>query len=162
MTIAEILNKMICYSDGNIHDISHFIKVHSYAKLIGELEEVDEHTLRTIEMAAIVHDIACPLCRKKYGNTEGKHQEEESEPLVREFFLGTDTEENVVDRVIYLVSHHHTINDIDGVDYQILIEADYLVNADESQFSKNNIKNMHDKVFKTKTGKELLEKIYMS
>ena len=26
-------------------------------------------TQETLELAAVVHDIACPLCREKYGNT---------------------------------------------------------------------------------------------
>ena len=36
----------------------------------------------------------------------------------------------------YLVGHHHTLKDIEGIDYQILIEADYIVNAYESEYSK--------------------------
>ena len=32
-------------------------------------------------------------------------------------------------RVAYLVGHHHTLRGIDGIDYQILIEADYIANA---------------------------------
>ena len=37
MTIAEILEKMICYSNGNIHDIDHLVRVWTFAKTIGEL-----------------------------------------------------------------------------------------------------------------------------
>ena len=40
MTIAEIMKKMITFSNGNIHDIDHFLHVWSYAKMIGELEPV--------------------------------------------------------------------------------------------------------------------------
>ena len=32
-----------------------------------------------LEIAAIVHDIACPLCREKYGRADGYLQEQESE-----------------------------------------------------------------------------------
>lgn len=46
---------------------------------IAELENVDDETRYIIEAAAITHDIACPLCREKYGNTNGKHQEVEGE-----------------------------------------------------------------------------------
>ncbi len=60
----------------------------------------------------------------------------------------------------YLVGHHHTLDNIEGMDYQILIEADYIVNADESSYSKDNIKNVMEKVFKTKTGIALLKSIY--
>lgn len=50
---------------------------------------------------------------------------------------------------------------IEGKDYQILIEADYLVNADESHYSKDNIRNTMEKIFRTDTGKTLLKSIYL-
>lgn len=42
MTIAEITKKMIVYSNGNRHDINHFMKVYAFAKTIGECEGLDE------------------------------------------------------------------------------------------------------------------------
>ena len=69
MTIAQIMEKMIAFSEGNIHDITHLSCVWTYAKTIGELEGLDADTQFILEVAAITHDIACPLCRKKYGNT---------------------------------------------------------------------------------------------
>ena len=38
MTISELLAKMIRFSEGNIHDIDHLIRVWTYARAIGELE----------------------------------------------------------------------------------------------------------------------------
>ena len=72
MTISQIMEKMIAFSDGNLHDIDHFIRVWTYAKLIGEQEGLDPEKQFILEAAAIMHDIACPLCREKYGNTNGK------------------------------------------------------------------------------------------
>ena len=66
MTIAEIMKKMIVYSEGNFHDIDHLIRVWTYAKTIGELEGLDGETQYILEVAAITHDIACPLCREKF------------------------------------------------------------------------------------------------
>ena len=40
-----------------------------------------------------------------------------------------------MNRVAYLVGYHHSPEQIDGIDYQILIEADYIVNASESGYS---------------------------
>ena len=60
----------------------------------------------------------------------------------------------------YLVGHHHTYQGVDGLDYQILLEADFLVNADEMNLSKEAIEKMKTNVFKTKTGIELLNHIY--
>lgn len=75
MTISRILVKMIDYSAGNRKDINHLMKVHSYARIIGKGEGLSEELQKITEIAAIVHDIACPLCRNKYGNTNGKYQE---------------------------------------------------------------------------------------
>ena len=124
MTISGIMQKMISFSEGNIHDIDHLIKVWAYARTIGVLEHLDEETQFILEAAAITHDIACPLCREKYGSTNGKYQEEEGMPLVEEFFKGSDLTDQQIERIKYLVGHHHTLTDISGSDYQILIEAD--------------------------------------
>ena len=151
MKIAEILKKMITFSNGNIHDIDHLIKVWTYAKTIGELEGLDPETQFVLEVAAITHDIACPLCREKYGNANGKYQEIEGAPLVTEFLSDT----GMISRVAYLVGHHHTLTDIKGMDYQILIEADYIVNASENGYSKENVENFVEKIVKTQSGREL-------
>lgn len=161
MTIAEIVRKMIAYSNGNRHDINHFMKVYAFAKTIGECENLDRDTQMILEMAAIVHDIACPLCREKYGNTNGKYQELEGPALVRDFLVDGGLPQAAVDRIAWLVGHHHTLQGIDGPDHQILIEADYLVNADESQYSRENVENTLERVFRTETGRALLQSMYL-
>ena len=161
MLITEAIEKMIDFYDGNIHDIDHFLKVWALAKTIGEAEGLDHKTQEILEMAAVVHDIACPLCREKYGNTNGKHQEEESGPLVDTFFAGLSVGTLDVERIKWLVEHHHTYTNVDGVDYQILLEADFLVNAGESGYSKNAIENTLEKVFRTATGIRLLKSMYL-
>lgn len=162
MLKAQITEKMIHFYKGSQSDIGHFLKVYAYAKTIGKLERIDEKTQDTLEIAAIVHDIACPACREKYGNANGVHQQEESEVLLRpfleEFHLPVDLEE----RVIYLVTHHHTYTGVDGMDYQILLEADYLVNADESDYSTENIEKFCANVFKTASGTRLLKSMYLN
>ncbi len=158
--IAKAIEKMIFFYEGNTHDIEHFLKVWGYAKTIGELEGIDVSTQETLELAAIVHDIACPLCRKKYGNTAGPHQQEEGMPLARRFFEEFHLPETQLERICYLVGHHHTFQGIEGMDYQILVEADFLVNASESHLSPKAIENFGREVFLTESGKKLLAGIY--
>ena len=141
MTVSQIMEKMISFSKGNIHDIDHFLRVWSYAKTIGELEHLDPESQFILEVAAITHDIACPLCREKYGNTNGKHQEEEGTRMVREFLSDSDLSQDQIERAVFLVGHHHTFTDIEGLDWQILAEADYIANASENNYSKQNIQN---------------------
>ncbi|MGO5543621.1 HD domain-containing protein [Blautia sp. HCP3S3_H10_1] len=160
MTVNEIIEKMIVYSDGNKHDIAHFLKVYTYARMIGEMENLPENEQKTLEVAAVIHDIACPVCRIKYGNTNGSNQEKESPRLVEDFLKDTDLDEQMKERINYLVSHHHTYTNVDGMDYRILLEADFLVNTDESQMSQNAIETAREKVFETETGRRLLTGIY--
>lgn len=160
--IDLIVEKMIINSYGNQKkkDIAHFLKVYSYASTIGKLEKLDKKTLEVLEISAIVHDIACPLCREKYGHSQGKYQEEEGPALVREFLKDFQLENDIVERVVYLVGHHHTYENVDGMDYQILLEADFLVNADEMNLSKDAILKMKNNVFQTRSGKKLLSAVY--
>lgn len=157
---SDIMVKMIEFSNGNTHDINHFMKVYTYAKTIAESEHIPEKEFITIEAAAIIHDIACPLCREKYGNTNGKNQEKEGILLAEEFLSDISLPEEIKKRVVFLVGHHHTLTGIDGIDYQILLEADYLVNADESGYPAENIQNMKEKLFKTQMGLRLLKAVY--
>ena len=155
MTIAQILSKMIAASNGNIHDIDHLLRVWAYARTIGELEGLDAETQYLLEVAAITHDIACPLCREKYGNTNGKYQEQKGAVLVRSFLADTGMTEAQIARVAYLVGHHHTLQNICGMDYQILIEADYIANASENGYGKESIVHFLDTIMKTASGKHL-------
>lgn len=157
MQISEIMEKMIAFSEGNIHDIDHLIRVWSYAKTIGELEKLDAWTQYILEAAAIVHDIACPLCREKYGNTNGKLQETEGARMVYEFFSGTGLSAEQIDRISFLVGHHHTYTDVDGLDYQILLEADYIANASENGYSSKNVTNFIEKIMRTASGRRLAQ-----
>lgn len=162
MIVALSVKKMIEFYDGNLHDIEHFLKVWSMAKTIGELEELDSHTQMILELAAVVHDISCPVCREKYGNTNDKNQELESPPLVEAFFEGLALSRADIERISWLVAHHHTYTNVDGPDHQILLEADYLVNAGESGYSKSAVERAKARVFRTAAGTRLLDSIYLN
>ena len=129
MLTGEAIAKMVDFSAGNLHDVDHLLHVFGLAKAIAEGEGLDAGTLHVIELTAVVHDIACPLCRKKYGSAPGKLQEKESAPLVREFFAGTDEPQETVERIAWVVSHHHTYEPVDGAVHQVILEADWLVNT---------------------------------
>ena len=70
-------------------------------------------------------------------------------------------DEEFIERVKFLIGHHHTYDSIDGIDYQILVEADFLVNADEDGLSKEAVKAFADKIFKTASGLSILNSNYI-
>ena len=160
ISISEAIVKMISGCAGSQHDICHFMKVWAYARTIGELEGLDPRTQQTLEFSAIVHDIACPDLRKEYGNAPWDLQETYGPPLVREFFKDCGMDEEMLSRICYLVGHHHTTADVKGMDHQILLEADFLVNAGEQEKYLKNTAVFREKVFKTKTGIGLLENMF--
>lgn len=160
--VSTVIEKMIVMSHGNMHDINHFMKVFAYARTIGIKEGLQEDVEIILEVAAVIHDIACPLCRQKYGNTNGKLQEQEGMPLAEEFLSDVALPDEMKKRIIYLVGHHHSWDMVDGMDYEILLEADFLVNADESKMSIDAIQTARDTLFQTETGKALLEAMYLN
>jgi len=160
MTVSQVMGRMIAFSGGNIHDIDHFIRVWTYAKTIAELEQLDSETQYILEIAAITHDIACPLCREKYGNTNGKHQEAEGVPMVESFLSDAGISAHQMERIKYLVGHHHTLSGIDGIDHQILVEADYIANASENGYDVKNIENFLNRIVKTSAGKQLIQSVF--
>ena len=58
------------------------------------------------------------------------------------------------------MTHHHTYSGVDGMDYQILLEADYLVNADESERYRKGMKQFRKNVFRTTSGIALLDSVF--
>ena len=152
---------MIEFYRGSLHDIDHFLKVYAYAKAIGELEGLPASKQKILEIAAIVHDIPCPLCREKYGCAAGKYQELEGPALAREFLNEFDLSAEEIEHICWLIGHHHTVTHVDGMDHRILLEADYLVNAGESNFTRENIENALKSFFRTESGSALLKDIYL-
>lgn len=159
----QLISSMIEYYRGDAKRIQHFIKVYNFASLLGRLEQLDEETLFILETAAIVHDIGIRICEKKYGVCDGKHQELEG-PVEAEKLLNTlrnYTFEQIL-RVCWLVGHHHTYSNIDGMDYQLLVEADFLVNIYEDGFTDEMIENVRNKIFRMQSGIRCLENMYLN
>ena len=161
MTISQILEKMLVFSEGKVHDIDHLIRVWTYARAIAELEGLDAETRFVLETAAITHDIACPLCREKYGSTNGKYQEAEGSHLVRAFLADTGLSGAQIDRVAFLVGHHHSYTDVDGPDYQILLEADYIANACENGYDRQAVEAFLQRFMKTDSGRRLARAVFL-
>ena len=120
----KLFMEMIRYYSGDAKRIQHFVKVHAFAKLIGEMEQLDEKSMKILETAAYVHDIGIKPAERKYGKCNGKLQEQEGPSVAREMLVKLGFEDKITERVCYLVGHHHTYTNIEGMDYQILVEAD--------------------------------------
>ena len=161
MITEDLILKMTAFNSGDPKRIQHLIKVYQFAHVIGVKEGLDAEALHILDMAAILHDIGIRPSEEKYGRCDGKLQEKEGPFFAREMlseFPEVSSEE--IDRVCYLIAHHHTYENIDGMDYRILLEADFLVNAMEDELQKGAMIHFRDKVFETVTGLYLMNTMF--
>lgn len=152
---------MIDYNNVDPKRIQHTTKVHAYASLIGKSEGLDEETQFILESAALVHDIGIRASEQKYGYQNGKLQEQEGPAVARELLtrLGGYTDLQI-ERICWLVAHHHTYHVCEDLDYQILIEADFLVNLYEDDESMDAVRAVCRTIFRTVSGTKMLETMY--
>ena len=153
--IHNIIYEMININGNDTHRINHALKVYGLAQCIAGREGVPNDVLQTICTAAILHDIAIRHCEKKYGACGGKLQEKEGPAIARPILEKYTGDTAFIDRVLHIIAHHHSPNKIDGIDLQIVIEADYLVNADEGDITPDAFKTVYRKYFRTNAGKAL-------
>lgn len=156
----ELLCAMIEYDKKDARRIQHFVKVHEFARLIGLSEGLDEKTQEILEAASIVHDIGIHKAEEKYGRNTGKYQELEGPGEAETLLLSLGWPQEVIARVSYLVGHHHTYSAIDGVDYQILVEADFLVNFYEEGAMPAIRQDVYNRIFRTEGGKRLYQLMF--
>lgn len=161
MISEQLIIKMTEFNAGDPKRIQHFIKVYEFAHVIGVSEGLKDEELKVLDIASIMHDIGIRPSEEKYGRCDGKLQEQEGPAYAREMLKEfPEVSSDEVERICYLIAHHHTYEGVNGMDYRILLEADFLVNAMEDVLSKQAIITFRDKVFETKTGKHLINTMF--
>ncbi len=152
--------KMVCYFGNDVPRINHALKVHSFVKTIAGLEKVSLEELTILEIASLLHDIGIKEAEREYQSSAGHYQEMLGPDIARELLRDLSLAEDALNRICFLIGNHHSYNKIDGLDFQILVEADFLVNIFEDQMSEKQIAAIKEKYFKTETGMELLTAMY--
>ena len=159
--MGQVTAAMIAYYTGDARRIHHFLKVYGLAKAIGEGEGLEAGTQRVLEMAALTHDIGIRISERKYHSSAGNYQELEGPPEARALLAGLGVEADTLERVCWLIAHHHTYDSIQGADYQILVEADFLVNIYKDAMSSEAVDTIENRIFRTAAGTALLRSLYL-
>lgn len=159
-TIEELLLAAVEYDAGDAMRIQHLLKVHEFSRLIGRMEGLDERTQFVLETAAILHDIGIHKAEEKYGSSQGTYQELEGPEIARTLLSRLGCPQDIAERAAYLVGHHHTYSNMDGLDYQILVEADFLVNLYEDEVPQDARRSAYAGIFRTESGKRLCRLLY--
>jgi HD superfamily phosphodiesterase len=156
----KVLAKMIDYFNNDVKRINHSLKVWTFASLIAEGEGINSTQQDIVHYVSILHDIGIKEAEKKHHSSSGIYQEIEGPAIARSILINLGIQEKIIERVCFIIGNHHTYKNINGLDFQILVEADFLVNIFEDNPPEASIKKMKKNYFKTETGKRLLEKMY--
>jgi HD superfamily phosphodiesterase len=157
----KIISIMLKYNSNDVRRINHALKVFAFAQNIAKCENCDEHTQTVIEYASILHDIGIHRADEIYRSGISKNHGELGHEVARELLDGLDIDSEMKERVYFLIGNHHSYEKIDGLDFQILVEADFIVNMYEDAYTPEAIAMVKQKIFKTKTGKALLDSMYL-
>ncbi len=160
-TTGSIIEKMIRYFGNDARRINHALKVHGFAACIASKESLSENESFIVEAAAILHDIGIHEAERKYNSSGGKYQEIEGPAIAQSLLYDEDIDTKTLERICFIIGNHHSYQKIDGPDFQILVEADFLVNIFEDEMPQHSIESVRNKYFKTKTGLALVEEVYL-
>ncbi len=143
--------------------IEHAKKVLTRAETIMAGEGIDGgFAYNVITLSAVMHDIGIVEAEKKHDRALPKHQEEEGPAVARELMNGIGVRADVLERVCYIVGNHHSKRQIDGLDFQILWEADYLVNVEDGwlKVTGDRYQKVMERNFVTETSKQMFVKLF--
>lgn len=146
----------------DIRRVNHTLKVLQNAEKILDSEKADPVV---VIAAAVLHDIGIQEAEKKHGSSAGMYQEIEGLPIARGILgklekLGVEPDR--IDRICAIVGSHHSARGADSPEFDILWDADHIVNiADEQRGGdREQLRAYIEKVFRTSTGKKLAIELY--
>ena len=156
----KLLKELEDYFGKDIKRINHAKKVMGYAEELLRQEKADWYI---VIPASILHDVGIKVAEEKYGSSAGHHQEKEGPAIARKILLKIGLSRKNIDEICEIIAHHHSPGKVDTQNFKVLYDADWLVNLKDEVDTKDkgNLEGIIDKVFLTKTGKELAKKIYL-
>ena len=140
---------------------NHAIKVAKYAEQILKMEGGNP---LVVMGAAYLHDIGILEAERKYGSHSGHYQEMEGPVIAKEILERLGVQKEMTDEICDIIGHHHSPREEETLNFQVLYEADGLVNIEEEGLSKDRkkVEELVDKVFRTVTGRQLAKKLFLS
>ncbi len=157
----RIALEMKKYLGTDFKRVLHAVKVARFAEQILKMEGGNP---LVVMGAAYLHDIGIHEADRKYGNHSGPYQEMEGPAIAREILEGLNVPKPMLDEICDIIGHHHRPREEETLNFQIVYEADCLVNIEEEGFSKDRgkVEELIAKVFKTVTGRQLAESHYLA
>ena len=143
----------------DIRRINHALAVLKFAEKILETESGNP---RIVLPAAIFHDVGIKIAEEKYGSTAGRYQEKEGPPVAEKILTDLDLPAEDITEICEIIAHHHSPGIVKTANFQVLYEADWLVNLgdDFADHSREKKRVLIEKNFKTAAGMKLAQELY--
>ena len=158
--INDTIFAMMEYFRGDPKRIQHFMKVYSFARAIGVKEKLPDDVQYLVEVAAITHNIGVKNSELKYGSAAGEYLEIEGPPEAEKMLREIGYDEEFIDKICFLIANRNHYKNYDNAPYQILAEANLLVNISQEKINMGLANNLKEKIFKTKSGLKMFEDLY--
>jgi len=145
----NLLKELEEYFGDDTKRINHAKKVLGFAEELLKKENAD---WRIVIPASILHDVGIKVAEQKYGLSLGKLQEKEGPAIARNILMkvGLNKEEEIME-ICDIIAHHHSPGKINPQNFEVLYDADWLVNLKDEVDTKNKAKlrKIIEKVFLT-------------
>lgn len=154
--------KIIAYfSEVESQQIPHTLNVAYFTRIIARNENESEHRIILLETAAMLHDIGCPISKKKYGNSLPVNQEKEGRIIATEM-LATETWLSIEEKewIAEVVGTHHRRKFADELNYGAVFDADIIVNTLEGYYPAAKADTYYKMLF-TDTGRIIFSETFL-
>ncbi|OGP63278.1 MAG: phosphohydrolase [Deltaproteobacteria bacterium RBG_13_47_9] len=157
----KISFEMKRYFGKDLKRVKHALNVAQYAEEILKVEGGDP---LVILAAAYLHDIGIHEAEMKYQSPSGDYQEMEGPAIARGILEKLNVQKEIIEEACDMIGHHHHPKDEETLNFQILHEADWLVNIEEEGISKDRerVEKIVKKSFRTVTGRQMAKKLYLT
>ncbi len=141
--------------------IRHALRVLELAKSILAEEGGDDEV---VVAAALLHDIGIPEAEREYGSADGRYQERLGPPTACAILERLGMDEEKTRHVCAIIGAHHSGQGPDTVEFRILWDADWLVNAQEEfvDLPPDELRRRFDRIFRTRAGRTLADAFYLT
>ncbi len=140
--------------------IGHAMRVARHAERIAKMERAN---LAVILSAAYLHDIGIPEAERIHGSSAPQYQEKEGPGIARSILVGLGAKETLIDAVCDIIGHHHHPRSGDGIDFQVVYDADQIANLEDrlkiESMAPTRLTETIETSFLTESGKKIAKDV---
>ncbi len=142
--------------------VDHTLRVARFSERILKSEGGDP---LIILCAAYLHDIGIYEAKKKREETGtdcSLQQEIEGVPIARKILERLGVKKEDIEKICDIIGNSQRTQEEGTLNFQVLFEAEWLVNMEEKGFSRKEVQAVIEKSFRTEAGRKLAEELFLS